>query len=79
MNTISVRIDDEKTKLLDMLCEAMNRSRNYLVNQAIDNYLQNEAHHLQELMQSIEEADAGKLIDHADAMQQVDQLIEKHS
>ena len=64
MNTISVRVDDEKAKLLDLLCSSMNRSRNYLVNQAIDDYLQNEAQHLRGLIESIQEADAGKLVDH---------------
>lgn len=79
MNTISVRVDNEKAQLLDRLCSSMNRSRNYLVNQAIDNYLQNEAHHLQELAESIQEAETGKLVTHDSVMAEMSDIIEKHS
>lgn len=79
MNTISVRVDNEKAKLLDMLCSSMNRSRNYLVNQAIDSYLENEAHHFQELIESIQEADANKLVEHGKVMAEIDDIIESYS
>ena len=35
----TIRIDEDKQHKLDMLAESMDRSRNWLVNEAIDNYL----------------------------------------
>ena len=75
----TIRSDSKKVKQLDRLANQMDRSRNYLVNQAIDNYLQNEAHHLQELAESIQEAETGKLVTHDSVMAEISDIIEKHS
>lgn len=79
MNTISVRVDSEKAKLLDILSTELNRSRNYIVNQAIDSYLNNEAYHLQELLKSSKEADDGKLLSHEKVMIEMAEIIDSHS
>ena len=75
MNTISVRVDNDKAKLLDFLSNELDRSRNYLVNQAIDSYLENEAHHIKELLASITEANEGKLVDHDTVMAEMSAII----
>ncbi|HIE65942.1 MAG TPA: ribbon-helix-helix protein, CopG family [Nitrospira sp.] len=36
----SIRVDSNKVKQLDLLAEQMDRSRNYLVNQAINQFLE---------------------------------------
>ena len=57
--TFTIRIDPEKEKLLESLAETFDRSRNYLVNQAIDDYLSTHAWQIEETKKAIEEADAG--------------------
>ena len=78
MTTISVRVNEEKAKLLDFLSSELNRSKNYLVNQAIDRYLENEAYHTQQLLESIHEADEGKLISHEKVIADLEAKINKH-
>lgn len=62
----SVRTDREKVKLLDKLAAQQDRSRNYLVNQAIDNYLELHAWQDERVREGIKAADAGRFATDAD-------------
>lgn len=68
-------IDESKVRQLEMLATHYQRTQQHLLNEAVDRYLEDEAHHLQIMLASIEEANAGKLIPHEVAMQQLDQLL----
>lgn len=57
--SISVRIDDSKLQLLDQLAACMDRDRSYLLNEAIDDYLDVQQWQLAGIDQAIAEADAG--------------------
>lgn len=56
---VSVRLDLEKREALDRLARSMDRDRSYLINEAVDAYLQTHAWQLEEIRAGLEEADAG--------------------
>ena len=64
--TVSVRLDADKVGALDTLAEALDRDRTYLINEAIDAYLDVQQWHIEQIKAGIRQADAGRLIDHAD-------------
>jgi len=63
--TISFRIDSDKLNTLDALAKALDRDRTYLLNEAVTAYLDTQQWHIDQIKAGIREADAGKLIDHA--------------
>lgn len=63
-STFSVRLDPEKRKVLDSLAESMDRPRSYLVEQAIDQYIEHHAWMLERIAEARAEADRGELIEH---------------
>jgi predicted transcriptional regulator len=63
--TVSFRLDAEKVEALDDLAKALDRDRTYLLNEAVEAYLDVQEWQLEHIRAGIREADAGKLIDHA--------------
>ncbi len=63
--TVSFRLDAEKVEALDDLAKALDRDRTYLLNEAVEAYLDVQQWQLEHIRAAIREADAGKLIDHA--------------
>ncbi len=57
----TVRADSKKVKQLDKLASQMDRSRNYLVNQAIDQLLEIHAWQIDRTKEGIKAADEGLL------------------
>jgi predicted transcriptional regulator len=62
----SVRTDPKKVRKLDKLAEQQDRSRNYLVNQAIDQYLELLAWQEERIKEGIKAADAGRFASDAE-------------
>jgi len=62
----SVRSDSKKVKQLDRLAKQQDRSRNYLVNQAIDSLLELHAWQLERVKEGIKAADEGRFVSDAD-------------
>ena len=62
----TIRSDSNKVKKLDQLANKMDRSRNYLVNQAIEQYLDINAWQIQQIKQGIKAADEGRFVDDAE-------------
>ena len=62
--TISFRIDQEKVEALDCLAEAVDRDRSYLLNEAVEAYLDVHEWQLAQIKESLKQADAGDLVDH---------------
>ena len=58
----SVRTDPRKVRKLDKLAKQQDRSRNYLVNQAIDQYLELLAWQEEQVEEGIKAADAGNFV-----------------
>jgi predicted transcriptional regulator len=74
-NSITVRLTNEKAQLLNLLSSEYKRSKNFLVNEALDKYLSDETYHIQELLKSLKQADEGNLISHKKAMAEIDEFL----
>ena len=70
----SVRTDPKKVRKLDKLAEQQDRSRNYLVNQAIDQYLELLAWQDERIKEGIKAADAGRFASDAE----IDAIFNKY-
>ncbi|MCG8369759.1 MAG: ribbon-helix-helix protein, CopG family [Proteobacteria bacterium] len=62
----SVRTERKKVRKLDKLAAQQDRSRNYLVNQAIDQYLELLAWQDERIKEGIKAADAGRFASDAE-------------
>lgn len=62
----SVRADSKKVKQLDKLAKQMDRSRNYLVNQAIDHLLELHTWQADRVKEGIQAADGGQFVSATD-------------
>jgi len=62
----SVRADSKKVKQLDRIAKQQDRSRNYLVNQAIDQLLELHAWQNERIQEGIKAADEGHFASDAD-------------
>lgn len=56
----SIRTDSKKVKQLDKLAKQMDRSRNYIVNQAIDGLLEMHVWQIERTNEGIKAADEGR-------------------
>ena len=76
MNTeaFSVRTDSKKVKQLDKLAKQMDRSRNYLVNKAIDQLLELQIWQDDQVKEGIKAADKGQFASDAE----VRRIFEKY-
>lgn len=77
--TVSFRIATEKVNELDTLAKAMDRDRSYLLNEAIDGYLDYQREFRAAVQEGIEAADRGELIDHEDVMKMVESWTAHHT
>ena len=60
----TVRIPPEKQRQLDALAQVLDRSRNWVVCDAIDQYLDVQAWQMEQIRHGVEEADRGELVSH---------------
>jgi RHH-type transcriptional regulator, rel operon repressor / antitoxin RelB len=58
--SVTFRIDDDKLEFLDRLAKSMDRERSYLINQAVEDYLEIRRWHIEEIKKAVADADAGK-------------------
>ena len=56
----SIRMDAEKLARVDNIAKAVNRSRAWVINQAVDRYLEYEEWFVQQVQQGLDEADQGQ-------------------
>jgi predicted transcriptional regulator len=56
----SIRMDTEKLARVDSIAKAVNRSRAWVINQAVDRYLEYEEWFVQQVQQGLDEADQGQ-------------------
>ena len=73
----TVRTEPDIMQRLDKLASRLDRSRNYLVNQAIKEYLDLHAWQIEKIPEGVEAADRGQLIPHEDVMAEMDALIQE--
>jgi predicted transcriptional regulator len=73
----TIRAETDIVHKLDDLAGSLDRSRNYLVNQAIKEYLETHAWQVEKIIQGIAAADRGELVAHDDVMREMEDLIER--
>jgi predicted transcriptional regulator len=56
----TVRVDPEKQKQIDQLAQQLDRSRNYLVGQAIDEFLETHAWQIKKIEDGLAAAERGE-------------------
>jgi RHH-type rel operon transcriptional repressor/antitoxin RelB len=69
--TISFRAVAEKIDTLDSLAAAQDRSRSYLINQAITNYIELHAYQDALVRNGLEEMRKGRVVSHADVLKRL--------
>jgi RHH-type rel operon transcriptional repressor/antitoxin RelB len=62
--TMTIRLDEELKRHLEKLAVATQRSKSFLANLAIAEYIRVQEWQINEITQGIAEADAGDLVDH---------------
>ena len=60
----TVRLEDDVLKRLDGLAAAMNRPRNWVIQQAVDQYLDYEAWFVEQVKAGLREGEEGKVASH---------------
>jgi predicted transcriptional regulator len=73
--SFTIRADSETVSRIDSIAARLDRSRNYIVNQAIADYLETQAWQIEKTMQGIASADRGELTPHDDVMAEVAALL----
>lgn len=71
--TVSFRLDADKVDALDSLAKALDRDRTYLLNEAVDAYLEVQQWQIEHIQSALRQADEEELMDH----QQVKKLAAK--
>jgi predicted transcriptional regulator len=69
--TISFRADSEKIDALDSLAAAQDRSRSYLINEAIGNYIELHAYQDALVRKGLEEMRKGRVISHEELLKRL--------
>jgi predicted transcriptional regulator len=75
----TIRAEKDIVHKIDDLAGSLYRSRNYLVNQAIKEYLETHAWQVEKITQGIASADRDELNAHEDVMREMDDLIEREA
>jgi predicted transcriptional regulator len=58
--SISIRLDEEKKQALDKIAKYQDRDRSYIINEAIDHYLDLRQWQEEHMLKGLVEANAGK-------------------
>ncbi len=64
----SVRLPEETKEKIDALAKALGRPRNYVIAEAVERYIKEEAWQIEEIQAAIAEDDADLVVPHDDVM-----------
>ena len=73
----SVRMEEKKLERIDELAKATNRSRGWLINQAVDRYLEYEEWYLKAVEAGMEDIEAGRIISHENLKKDWENKLER--
>ena len=74
--TVTFRMETGKVKQLDAYAEQDQRDRSYLLNEAVDRYLEVRKLQTARIEEGLRQAEAGELIEHADV---ISRLRKRHA
>ena len=63
--TISFRVNSDKVNALDALAETLDRDRSYLLNEAVDSYLEVHQWQLEQIRKGLQQANSRRLLGHS--------------
>ena len=72
----TVRAESDIVHQLDSMAGALDRSRNYLVNQALREYLKTHARQIEKITQGITAADRDEVITHEDVIKEMEAIAQ---
>jgi len=72
--TITFRTDAERKTALDALASSQQRNRSFLINEALDNYLDVQRWHIQHIKEGIAALDRGDTVSHEEVQKQIDNM-----
>lgn len=75
--TMTIRMDEGIKAKLDRLASDTRRSRSFLAAEAVSHYVERELAIIDGVQQGLADADAGRVVPHDEAMDEVDAAIEK--
>jgi len=75
----TVRAETDIVHQLDSMAGVLDRSRNYLVNQALREYLKAHARQIEKISQGIAAADRGEVIDHDEVIKEMEAIAQPAS
>jgi predicted transcriptional regulator len=76
MRNMSIRLDDITREKLDALAQSQDRSRSWVVNDAIQAYFEHQDWIVEAIKVGIADAEAGRLVPHEEVMAELNDLIE---
>ena len=74
---ISVRADESLIADLDQLADALDRNRNWVINEALANYVELQRWQLQQIQKGIADTDAGRTIPHKQVRARMERLMHR--
>jgi len=74
LKTISFRMPADAVDTLDALAETMDRDRTYLLNEAVERYLELNEYHVKLIKKGLRAAKEGKLVSHADVKKMIGKM-----
>jgi len=66
LKTISFRMKSDTVDTLDELAETLDRDRTYLLNEAVERYLELNEYHIKLIKKGLRAAEAGDFVPHAE-------------
>jgi predicted transcriptional regulator len=74
LRTISFRMPSEAVETLDALAETMDRDRTYLLNEAVEHYLELNEYHIKLIEKGLRAAKAGDFVSHTEMKKLVSRM-----
>ncbi len=75
--TITIRTDSEIAEKITALAQAMDRSRNWVIEEALRQYVENQVWQIEGIKQAMAALDRGEGIPHEEIMAEMDSLIDE--
>ena len=70
--TTTVRMESRTLKRIDGLAHAMSRSRAWVINQAVERYLDYEEWFVGEVMHALKQVEAGEVLEHREVVKRLE-------
>lgn len=74
LKTISFRMRSDAVESLDALAESLDRDRSYLLNEAVEQYLELNEYHAKLIAKGLRAAKEGKFVAHAEVKKMIQKM-----